>query len=129
MRNRIISTLVGSGAAVYAYAVPLAASAQGNLDLLLGDAQRWIAVLVGIIVTVAIVVFFWGLIKYLTTIGGEEKHKGLMIMFYGILTIFVMVALWGLVRFFASTFRTPLDQTAPTINLPGTTRPSVITPP
>lgn len=59
---------------------------------------------IGLFITLAIVVFFWGLINYLLNVG-EEKGKGLQIMFYGVIAIFVMVSIWGIIRLLQSTFK------------------------
>lgn len=68
--------------------------------------------LIGLFITLAIVVFFWGLIRYLFE-AGEEKAKGLSIMFYGVLAIFVMVSIWGIIRLLQSTFS--VTSTSPVI--------------
>ncbi len=60
--------------------------------------------LIGVAITLAIVVFFWGLIKYLFVGGAEGKAEGLKIMFYGVVTIFVMISVWGLVELLQYTF-------------------------
>jgi hypothetical protein len=68
---------------------------------------------VGMFVTLAIVIFFWGLIKYLANTG-EQKSEGLKIMYYGVMTIFVMVSLWGIVRLLQNTFQvTSTDPVVP----------------
>ena len=111
--------LIGvSAGSLVLYALPYVALAQGSVDSFLVQVQRWVSTLVVILVILAVVVFFWGLIKYLSAVG-DEKHKGLMIMFYGILTIFVMVALWGLVGFFAKTLNINPGTAAPAIQVPG----------
>lgn len=51
----------------------------------------------------AIIVFFWGLVRYLTNVG-EEKHNGLIMMFYGLIAIFVMVSIWGIIHLLQATF-------------------------
>jgi hypothetical protein len=116
LKQKVLAPVLGG---VSVYLLPLIAGAQAtNVDTFLGNVTNWVSLLVGILITLAIVVFFWGLIKYLTAVG-EEKHNGLMIMFYGVLTIFVMVALWGLVRFFGSALgNNLLDQSAQTVQLP-----------
>ena len=60
--------------------------------------------LIGVAVTLAIVVFFWGLVQYLFKAGPEGKSEGLKTMFFGVVTIFVMVSVWGLVRLLQLTF-------------------------
>ena len=57
---------------------------------------------IGLFITIAIVIFFWGLIKYLAN-AGEEKAAGLSIMFYGVVAIFVMVSIWGLIKLLQNT--------------------------
>ncbi|MBI5470085.1 hypothetical protein HY968_02070 [Candidatus Kaiserbacteria bacterium] len=59
--------------------------------------------LIGILITLAIIVFFWGLVQYLVNVG-EQKSEGLKIMFYGLIAIFVMVSIWGILRIMQATF-------------------------
>lgn len=91
--------------------LPSAASAVGLLDILV-LASRFLNGVIGLFITLAIVVFFWGLIKYLVDVG-EEKSKGLQIMFYGVIAIFVMVSLWGIIRVLQSTFGVQNNQAIP----------------
>ncbi len=107
---------------VAAVALPFIASAQAATGIpeVIIMIQGWLVGVIGLLIVVAILVFFWGLIKYLTAVG-EEKHKGLIIMFYGILTIFVMVSLWGLVNFFKNALA-PIgvnNNVTPTLKVPG----------
>lgn len=60
--------------------------------------------LIGLFVTLAIVVFFWGLIQYLVN-DGENKAKGLNRMLMGAISIFVMVSIWGIIRLLQNTFQ------------------------
>ena len=99
MRKIIISS--GFGAALLA--LPAFASAATLLNTL-ALANTFLNALIGLFITLAIVVFFWGLIQYLVN-AGEEKAKGLSIMFYGVVCIFVMVSIWGIIRLLQSTFQ------------------------
>lgn len=83
--------------------LPYFASAQTLLNTL-ALVSTFLNSLVYLFITLAIVVFFWGLIRYLWSVG-EEKSKGLEIMMYGIIAIFVMVSIWGIIRLLQSTFR------------------------
>jgi hypothetical protein len=67
-------------------------------------ANRILNGLVGLLILVAILAFFWGLIKYLFSGGGEDKSEGLKLMFYGVIAIFVMVSIWGIIRLLQNTF-------------------------
>ncbi len=61
--------------------------------------------LIGIMITLAILGFFWGLVKYLFNVNDTEKRKeGLSVMMYGILALAVMVSVWGLIGLLQNTF-------------------------
>ena len=96
--------ILGSSAlAAATLALPALASAATLLDTL-ALANTFLNALIGLFITLAIVVFFWGLIRYLVSVG-EEKSEGLQIMFYGVIAIFVMVSIWGIIRLLQSTFK------------------------
>jgi hypothetical protein len=90
--------------ALGALLLPSLASAQ-TLFYVLGLVNQFLNALIGLFITLAIIVFFWGLIIYLTN-DGEDKAKGLNRMLMGIVTIFVMVSIWGIIRLLQATFRT-----------------------
>lgn len=53
-----------------------------------------------ILIGLAVVVFFWGLIKYIAKAGNTESHEeGKQIMLWGIIALFVMVSVWGVILF------------------------------
>jgi hypothetical protein len=83
--------------------VPALTSAVGLLDTLV-TVNRFLNGLIGVIITIAIIVFFWGLVRYLTDVG-EKKHEGLVMMFYGLIAIFVMVSIWGIIALLQNTFQ------------------------
>lgn len=91
--------------------LPTIASAATVLDLLV-LASRFLNGVIGLFITLAIVVFFWGLIQYLVQVG-EKKSEGLQIMFWGVLAIFVMVSIWGIIRVLQSTFGVTNNQAIP----------------
>jgi hypothetical protein len=92
-------SLISTGTLV----LPALASAASLLDTL-ALANTFLNAMIGLFITLAIVVFFWGLIKYLMN-PGDDKSEGLSIMFYGIIAIFVMVSIWGIIRLLQNTFR------------------------
>lgn len=83
-------------------ALPFVASAQ-NIQGVINTVGTIINLLVVLLIGIAIIVFFIGLIRYIFK-AGEDKHKGLVTMLYGIIAIFVMVSIWGLVRLVGNTF-------------------------
>lgn len=59
--------------------------------------------LVAVVMTLAVLTFFWGIVKYISSAGDPEKAKrGASIMFWGVIAIFVMVSLWGIVTFLSN---------------------------
>ena len=104
MRRKIQSTSLVSILAATAVFLPALASAQTLLNTL-ALVSTFLNSLVYLFITLAIVVFFWGLIKYLFGEGSEGKAAGLQIMLMGVVTIFVMVSIWGIIRLLQSTFR------------------------
>jgi len=84
--------------------MPMVASAATLTDTLV-FMSTFLNGVIGLFITLAIVVFFWGLIKYLWSMGTEDAHEGLKIMFWGVIAIFVMVSIWGIIRLLQSTLK------------------------
>ena len=100
MRARIIGT---SALSLGLLLVPALTSAQTLLNTL-AFFNTVLNALIGLMVTLAIVTFFWGGVRYLFSNSSEVKGEGLKFMLYSIIMIFVMVSVWGLVRLLQSTF-------------------------
>lgn len=83
---------------------PVFASAAGLADTL-NLVQGFLSALVPMIITIAIIVFFWGLVKYIMSLNDGDKAEGLQIMMYGVLALFVMVSIWGIIKLLQSTFK------------------------
>lgn len=79
------------------FAVPLVASAQQLLAIrnLVQAIAIIVNMLIPVLITIALIVFFWGLIKY---IGGSGKghEAGKKVMIAGLVSLFVMVSIWGI---------------------------------
>ena len=85
--------------------LPVLASAASLFDTL-ALFNTFLNALIGLFITLAIVVFFWGLIKYLFGLdSSESKAEGLQIMMYGVIAILVMVSIWGIIRLLQNTFK------------------------
>ncbi len=52
----------------------------------------------------ALLVFLWGLVKFISRLGGDEKAvtEGKKLMVWGLIALFVMISVWGILRFFYS---------------------------
>ena len=49
---------------------------------------------------IALLVFFWGLAKFIKNAGDVGKHQeGKDLMIWGVVALFIMVTLWGLIGF------------------------------
>jgi hypothetical protein len=99
---------------------PLVASAQQltNLTTLLSSIKNLVSLALPIVVGLALLGFFWGLMKFIFAAGNEDnKEDGKRIMIYGVIALFVMVAVWGLVGFIASALgvQTGGTQSLPTV--------------
>lgn len=54
-----------------------------------------------IVVSLAVLIFFWGMAKYLFSAGDKTKlSEGRNMMVFCVLALFVMVSVWGIVKFF-----------------------------
>lgn len=71
--------------------------------------------LVAILIGLALIMFFWGLVKYLQSGLGDkaklEEAKKLMV--WGVVVLFVMVSVWGLVRIVQGVFFDGASPTSP----------------
>ncbi len=66
-----------------------------NIIIFLGN-------LILLIIAIAVLIFFYGLVGYITNSGDESKRKeSVQYIIYGIFGLFVMVAVWGLVAMLA----------------------------
>ena len=85
---------------------PALASAQlGNVGDLMGSVGRLVDLAIPIVVSLALLAFFWGLAKFIFAAGDEEsKADGKKIMIGGVVALFVMVSVWGLVGFIGNAF-------------------------
>ena len=81
-------------------AVALAASTlTGVIDTIFSIVNKVAPILVGC----AVVVFFWGIVKFVAH-GDDEKavEEGKQVMIWGMIGLFVIVALWGIVGYIQS---------------------------
>lgn len=57
--------------------------------------------LIGILFSVAVLVFFWGIVLFIGHAGDEEAvQKGKGFILWGMIGIFVLVSIWGIVGYF-----------------------------
>ena len=82
------------------YGLPFFAFAQPpeNFQELIKKFTDLINPLLFLLSSIAVLVFIWGIIKYIASAGDENKKtSGRNTMFYGIIGIFVLFTFWGIV--------------------------------
>jgi len=86
------------------FALPMVAFAQtpSNLTTLIAFAGDILNRIIPLLIAAAVIVFFWGLIKYIRE-PGKGHAEGKKIMIAGLLDLFVMVSFWGLIRLMQNT--------------------------
>lgn len=84
------------------FALPLVAGAQniggpdfGYFGTILVSIRGLLDTVIPILIGLGLIVFFWGLIKY---IRNTESEEGKRIMIAGLVGLFVMVSVWGIIR-------------------------------
>lgn len=84
--------------------LPALALAQ-DINAIIFDLGRWISILTGIAASAALLVFFWGLVRYIFAAGDEKsKDQGKRIMIGGIIALFVLFSVFGIIRFLQRSF-------------------------
>ncbi len=58
-----------------------------------------------LVIGIALLVFFWGLAKFILRAGDEKaREEGKQIMKWGIIALFVLVSVWGIIEFLQGEF-------------------------
>ena len=59
---------------------------------------------VPVIIGLALLAFIWGLVKFISRVGGDEKAvtEGKKLMIWGLIALFIMISIWGILRFFSA---------------------------
>lgn len=110
MSKQIIKNLLIL-AVVFSPVVAMAAETT-DFETLVRKIVSALALVVPLLIAVGVVVFLYGVVKYITAGGDETKRKeGRDAIVYGIIGIFVMVSVWGLVWILLNTF--DLEKGAP----------------
>ncbi|OGG53813.1 hypothetical protein A3H16_03495 [Candidatus Kaiserbacteria bacterium RIFCSPLOWO2_12_FULL_53_8] len=100
MRKNIANSALAAGALFLPF---FASAAAQDLNGVLAFISKFANNVVGLLITIALIVFFWGLIRYVLA-SGEAKGEGLQIMLWGVIAVFVMVSIWGIIKLLQTTF-------------------------
>src|ERR1035437_6465465 len=98
--NKVIYGLLAFGPVLALAQAPAGQTFNGDYFVsIIQTVGKIVGYLIPIMFGLAIVYFFWGMIKYIMAAGDPDKAKeGKSIMIYGVIAITVMAALFGLVQ-------------------------------
>ncbi len=84
---------------------PALAFAATDFDSLVTLIISMLNQVIKVLVAVAVVIFLYGVVKYVVSGGDEEKKSAARnTIIYGVIGLFVMVSVWGLVGILSNTF-------------------------
>ena len=86
-----------------------------DLAATLTDFQAKTKVFGNLFIALAVVLFFWGIVKF---IAQDKKEEGKTMMVWGVIALFVMFSVWGIISFMQkSTINTGSPVPSPKITL------------
>lgn len=95
IKNRSAKVL----ASLVLYTLPLVVLAQSNAQTLIDRIGGLIDALIPIAASLALLFFFWGIVKYIWNSGNEsEQEEGRKIIARGIIALFVIAAIFGIIE-------------------------------
>jgi uncharacterized membrane-anchored protein len=81
----------------------------GAIDTVMGLITKLIPIVIG----AAVLVFLFGILKFIFAGDEEARKSARSFMIFGVIALFVMVSVWGLVKFLQSTFGLQGSATTP----------------
>lgn len=92
--------------------LPLPAHAISDFTGFINQLKIWLNDVVGILIGIALIVFIWGIVKFIGSGSDDGRAEGRKRMGWGIIGLFVIIAVWGIINFLSSSLN--LTTTAPT---------------
>ena len=89
--------------------IPNMTFAAGVTDLIDAASDIVSTVLIPLAFALALLYFFWGMVKYIRTGAGSEEatKEGKKIMVWGIVGLFIVSSIWGIITFIRSELGIP----------------------
>jgi Na+-driven multidrug efflux pump len=86
--------------------LPLVAYAQGESrwDDIMDNVYKLLRNITTILVAVALLVFFWGIVRFISSPSALVKEEARKYMIWGIVALFVMTSVWGLTSILTNFF-------------------------
>ena len=108
------SLLFAAPLLAFAQTVVTAPPATGTLLEIVADLGGIVTALIPILLGLALVVFFWGLIRYMfVDKGGKGANQAKSLMLWGLIALFVMVSVMGIIRLAQGTLGVGTDSQIP----------------
>lgn len=80
--------------------IPAFAYASTPMEDFIDSGTSLLATFIPILLGVSVLVFFWGLVKFIAHADDEKTHEdGKQLMVWGMIAIFVMVSLWAIIGY------------------------------
>ena len=119
----LVSLLAFAPALAFAQTFQLQNGSLGGILISIG---KLLSQIVPILIALAVVVFLWGVLKFIFNAGDEAKRQdGKWIIIYSLIGIVVMVSVWGLVSFVQGTFGLSSDRGPNAGQLPTVPQPNL----
>jgi uncharacterized membrane protein len=78
-------------------ALASAASIGQSIGNVLGLVSNTLGALIYIVMSIGLLAFLWGIVKYVISNSDDEKKNARQYMIWGIIGLFVMATVWGIV--------------------------------
>lgn len=90
---------------IAAVIVPFFVSADSKLNTILNNIQDTLGIIIKIFVTLALVVFIWGVVRFIAAAGNPQQiRQAKGIMLYGIIAIAILAMMTGIIAFLQTYF-------------------------
>jgi uncharacterized membrane protein (GlpM family) len=89
---------------VPAKSVIAACSSEVGIGKLICQIQKILNAIIPFLMTLGLLYFIWGVVRYVIAGGDEDKSKGRDHIIYGLIGLSVIVGVWGLVNMITKTF-------------------------
>jgi hypothetical protein len=90
-------------AALMAFPAIVGAQQLTNITTLIVQIRNIVNILIPLMFAIALLVFFYGVVKYIFSAGDEgTRERAVRIMLGGIIALFVIASVWGIVAFLGS---------------------------
>lgn len=111
---KFIRKILASGSLALIFSPSIAFAALGGTYGLITSIRGFIDLLIVIMAGLALLVFFWGLVKFISKAGDAKAvDEGKTLMIWGVIALFVMISVWGIIRFIQGELLPGEDFTTP----------------